>query len=355
MYKEDELSELISKIFSKQTDNIIELLKLAGLNPKTDLRGMDLSQTDFSGQDLSHYRFDEVDFSSANLEGANLEGAILTRANLNNAILRNTNLSKANLIDSDLIGAILEGAYVNDIEINSELRDTLLVEGARFSEKNPYTPLINKNSATKNASLLLVDDHELVLSGVKHICCQMGYNVAGTASTGEESIDKVDELNPDVVFMDINMPGMGGLEATRRLIAKKPNLIVIVLTVHSDQMFVQKLLDAGARGYISKGSPADELRDGISRTQNNEIYLSEDIRRSFSNSKHSSNIPKMLSQRETQIMMLIVTGKKTSEISDMLSLSPKTISTYRYRLYEKLSVENDIEMANYAINQGYIA
>ncbi len=206
--------------------------------------------------------------------------------------------------------------------------------------------------------VLLVDDHELVRTGIKRILDDSkGIQVIAEASTGEEAIARVREHQPDVVLMDVNMPGIGGLEATRKIIQSYPDLRVIVVTIHVDEPYPTRLLEAGASGYLTKGCAVEEIVNAINIVHTGERYIGADIARQLALSMlpggERSPFDK-LSQREMQVMLMVTQGHNIQEISDKLCLSPKTISTYRYRLYEKLSVDNDVELTHLAMRHGMI-
>lgn len=206
--------------------------------------------------------------------------------------------------------------------------------------------------------VLLVDDHELVRTGIKRILDDTrGISVIAEASTGEEAIRQVREHKPDVVLMDVNMPGIGGLEATRKIIQSYPDLRVIVVTIHVDEPYPTRLLEAGASGYLTKGCAVDEIVTAIRVVHQGERYIGADIARQLALSMlpggERSPFDK-LSQREMQVMLMVTQGHNIQDISDKLCLSPKTVSTYRYRLYEKLGVDNDVELTHLAMRHGMI-
>ncbi len=207
-------------------------------------------------------------------------------------------------------------------------------------------------------NVLLVDDHELVRTGIRRILGDArGIKVVGEAKSGEEAINMVRDHQPDVVLMDINMPGIGGLEATRKLKHMCPTLKVIVVTVYNDEPFPTRLLEAGAAGYLTKSSNVEEIVAAIHAVYEGERYIAADIARqmAFSILPGGDRSPlEKLSRREMQVMMMVTQGQSTQEISDSLCLSPKTVSTYRYRLYEKLGVDNDVELTHLAIRHGMI-
>lgn len=201
-------------------------------------------------------------------------------------------------------------------------------------------------------NVLLVDDHELVRTGIEHLLKESsGINVVGVACSGEEAIEQVDHLRPDVVLMDINMPGIGGIEASRKISRRYPDVKIIALTVHADGPFPQRLLSAGAHGYISKSSPVNELVSAVWSVFNGRRYLSADVasEMAFANLHGGSESPfSQLSQRELQVVTMTLQGKSIQEMSKLLAISVKTVSTYRYRVYDKLCIKNDVELTRLA-------
>ena len=207
--------------------------------------------------------------------------------------------------------------------------------------------------------ILLVDDHDLFRAGVSSILRdQDGMVVVGEYADGEQAIKAVRDEAPDLILMDVNMPGIGGIEATRKILKIAPQVRIIAVTVLSDDPFPNQLLDAGARGYISKGSGSEEMLEAIKMVMRGHYYISGDVAQkltlaSFRKKGESSPLG-TLSAREMQVMLMIIRGQSTQEISDALFLSPKTISTYRHRLFEKLDVSNDVELTHLAIRHGLL-
>lgn len=206
-------------------------------------------------------------------------------------------------------------------------------------------------------SVLLVDDHELVRTGIRRLLEDApGIKVIGEADSGEAAMEAVRTLQPDVVLMDVTMPGIGGLEATRKLTQTHPGLKVIIVTVHSDDPFPSRLLKAGAAGYLTKGAKAEEMVEAIRRVHEGERYLSLEVAQQLALTMlpgAESPFDK-LSEREMQVMLMLMQGQSMQDISDRLCLSPKTISTYRYRLYEKLGVRNDAELTRLGLRHGML-
>ena len=207
-------------------------------------------------------------------------------------------------------------------------------------------------------NILIVDDHELVRAGLKGILAVSSeYQVVGEAETGEQALELIKELQPDLVLMDINMPGIGGLEATRKLKQANPEIKVIVLTMHKEGPFPSNLIKAGAKGYITKDCGVEETLAAIVAVMKGNTYISNEVAQQLAVdmlTTGSQNPFDALSQRELQILMMILQGNKIREIAETLNLSSKTISTYRYRLFDKLKVKNDTEMTRLAIQYGMI-
>lgn len=206
--------------------------------------------------------------------------------------------------------------------------------------------------------VLLVDDHELVRTGIRRIIeDSKGFTVVGEAQNGESAIRLAKELAPDVVLMDMNMPGIGGLEATRKLARFCPDIKVIVLTILAEEPMPQKVMEAGAAGFLTKGSHPDEMLNAIRTVCTGQRYLPADIAQKMALrpfNGEDANPFTQLSDRELQIMMMITRGEKVQTISDKLNLSPKTVNSYRYRMFEKLAIQNDVELTHMAIRYGML-
>lgn len=207
--------------------------------------------------------------------------------------------------------------------------------------------------------VLIVDDHELVRAGLRRILEEAeDIEVLAEAESGEKAVRLAAELEPDLLLMDISMPGIGGIEATRTIRRRDPNVQVVVVTVHSDAPFPDQLLDAGALGYLTKGCPAGELLLAVRTVAEGRPFVSSIVSEKLTLSRISGTDPESpfnsLSKREMQVLMLIIQGMKNADISDSLFLSPKTVSTYRHRLYEKLQVETDVGLAFVAMRHGLV-
>ncbi|MDB5971186.1 MAG: uvrY [Hydrocarboniphaga sp.] len=206
--------------------------------------------------------------------------------------------------------------------------------------------------------IMLVDDHRLVRAGLRRVLQEAAdMAVVAEACSGEEALDLARDSNPDVVLMDINMPGIGGLECTRRLLQRSPATKVIAVSMHMEEPYPSRFLAGGAAGYLSKDSAADEVVSAIRRVHAGGHYVAADVAGNLAASlvRGANNSPfEQLSQRETQVMLMVTKGYGTQEISDRLHLSPKTVSTYRYRLFEKLNVTNDVELTRMAMRYGLL-
>lgn len=207
--------------------------------------------------------------------------------------------------------------------------------------------------------VLVVDDHDLVRSGIARMLGDVeGMKVVGEASNGEEALKQVRELQPDVVLMDVKMPGMGGLEATRKMLRSNADVRVIAVTACAEEPFPSRVLQAGASGYLTKGADLDEMVMAIRQVHHGRRYLSPDIAQALALKQLSldgkSTPFDALSEREMQIAMMIVDCQKVQDISDTLCVSPKTVNTYRYRIFEKLEISSDVELTLLAVRHGLL-
>ncbi|MDJ0860972.1 MAG: UvrY/SirA/GacA family response regulator transcription factor [Gammaproteobacteria bacterium] len=205
--------------------------------------------------------------------------------------------------------------------------------------------------------VLLVDDHDLVRTGIRRLLEDTeGIQVVGEARSGEEALNVAQISNPEVVLMDVNMPGMGGLEATRKLLRQKPMLKIIVVSVHMDGLVPKRLLEAGAVGYLSKGCSAEDVVLAVRTVQRGQRYISRDIAQTLALGTLAGgpNALESLSERELQVLLQITRGHSIQEIAHVLFLSPKTVSTYRSRIMKKLGVHSDVELTHLALRHGII-
>lgn len=207
--------------------------------------------------------------------------------------------------------------------------------------------------------VLVVDDHDLVRAGITRMLADIdGLQVVGQADCGEESLIKARELKPDVVLMDVKMPGIGGLEATRKLLRSHPDIKILAVTACEDDPFPTWLLQAGAAGYLTKGAVLNEMVHAIRLVFSGQRYISPQIAqqlalKAFEPQTNGSPF-ELLSDREVQIALMIAGCQKVQSISDKLCLSPKTVNTYRYRIFDKLSISSDVELALLAVRYGMV-
>lgn len=208
--------------------------------------------------------------------------------------------------------------------------------------------------------ILVVDDHDLVRMGIARMLEDVGdFRVVGDAKTGEEAVRMARQQSPDVVLMDVKMPGMGGLEATRKLLAFDPSLKVIAVTAYDDDLYPERLLKAGAMGYITKGAEVEEMITAINTVFRGDAYMSNSIAqqlalKKFGGKKEGASPFEQLSERELQTAVMIVNGSKVQEIADTFCVSPKTVNSYRYRIFDKLKVSSDVELALLAVRHNIL-
>ena len=221
--------------------------------------------------------------------------------------------------------------------------------------------------------IMLVDDHEVVRFGLKSFLdTQSGLEVVAEAGNGEEAISRAMEAKPDVILMDITMPGMDGMEATRQLKTLCPNCLVLALTVHEDKEYFVQMLAAGASGYITKQAASDELVMAIETVAKGYVYLQpalarwllddyQRLNKQFPTSEQKVGVEKshlpnldILSQRERQVLELVADGHNNKYIGEKLELSPKTIARHRERIMNKLNMHSRTELVKFAIRTGLI-
>ncbi|MFL9709951.1 response regulator [Methylobacillus pratensis] len=205
--------------------------------------------------------------------------------------------------------------------------------------------------------VMLVDDHAVVRMGFKLLLeSDQAIQVIAEAESGEQAIKLYQEHQPDVVVMDITMPGIGGLEAIDRIRAKDEHARVLVLSAHEDSVHPKRVLNAGAMGYLTKRSAAEELIKAIHTVAGGKMYLEANVAQQMAIQQISGqqNPVDILSDREFEVFMALAKGKTTNEIADTLSLSPRTVGTHLYNIKQKLNANNSAEIALIAMRSGLI-
>lgn len=206
-------------------------------------------------------------------------------------------------------------------------------------------------------NVMLVDDHAVVRMGFKMLLeLAPDIKVVAEAESGEQGVKMYMEHHPDVVVMDITMPGIGGLEAIERIMAKDSTARVLVLSAHEDSVHPKRVLKAGAMGYLTKRSAAEELIKAIRSVAGRKMYLEASIAQQMAIQQLSgeANPVDVLSAREFEVFMALAKGKTTNEIADTLCLSPRTIGTHLYNIKQKLNANNSAEIALIAMRAGLI-
>jgi len=224
----------------------------------------------------------------------------------------------------------------------------------------------------KPITVILVDDHDVVRTGLRSFLnTQEDVKVVAEARNGEEALLRAEEMKPDLVIMDITMPGMDGLEATRQLKARNPECLVLALTVHEDKQYFMEMLAAGASGYITKQAAADDLVAAIRAVASGQVYLQpalarwllDDFQRlvkqeqaqmkAVENGEQMVGL-EVLSLREREVLELVGQGWNNQQIGAQLGLSPKTIARHRERIMNKLNMHSRTELVKFAIRTGLI-
>jgi DNA-binding NarL/FixJ family response regulator len=211
-------------------------------------------------------------------------------------------------------------------------------------------------------SVLIADDHAIVREGISSLLETIDdIEVAGEAKNGQEALDKTQELKPDIILMDITMPGMSGLEATRLVRRQNPDTKVLVLTMHEGDEYFFKLLDAGASGYLIKGCSSEELVAALRAVHRGDIFLyptmttkllSDYLRRGHAGEKETGD---GLTNREMEVLKYIADGHTNQDIAERLVLSVATVQTHRANIMAKLGLHNAAELVKYAIRRGFIS
>jgi len=209
----------------------------------------------------------------------------------------------------------------------------------------------------KRIRILLADDHAVVRQGFKMILsAQPDMEIVGEAGNGHEAVALAENLKPDVVVMDVAMPELNGIEATRRLAESVPHARVVALSMHKDSVYVREILRAGARGYLLKDSVAGDLVSAVRAVAQGEGYLSPAVSDAVLNDyrRHVTNPIDLLTSREREVLQMLAEGKTNKEIATMLNLSVYTVEAHRGRIMEKLNMHSINELVRFALRNGLI-
>lgn len=206
--------------------------------------------------------------------------------------------------------------------------------------------------------LLIADDHPIVRNGIKDIIGEISASFEiDEAEDAHEVVQKVISNDYDIIILDISMPGGGGLNALKQIKSAKPNTKVLMLSIYDDQLYINRALKAGASGYLTKSVASDELELAIKKILAGEKYLSSEVAgkmASFIYSDKEKQKHELLSEREYQVFLYIVQGHTNSEIAEELHISPKTVSTYRDRIMDKMDMSRNSELIHYALKNKLI-
>jgi DNA-binding NarL/FixJ family response regulator len=210
---------------------------------------------------------------------------------------------------------------------------------------------------SKKINIILVDDHAVVRAGVRRLLEQEPlFDVIGEAESGEKAYQLFGELNPDVMLMDLSMPGMGGLEAIRRILMRDEKAKILVLSMHEDLSFANQALKLGAKGYLIKNTLGDDLVKAIEAISQGDIFLSDEIAKKIAVSSIDGGQDPIhdLSAREFEIFRLLAEGFEVDAIATTLNISSKTVSNYQTMIKQKLNIHTPVELIRYAIKAGVI-
>ena len=206
-------------------------------------------------------------------------------------------------------------------------------------------------------NVLLADDHTIVREGIRSLLeAREEIKVVGEASTGREAVEKAGEIRPDIVIMDISMPILNGLEATRQIRRLYPECKVLVLTMHENRESVRQILKAGAIGYVIKKSAAGQLFNAIDAVNRGEAFFSPTISKMLLEDylEETDSPDEILSSRETEVLQLVAEGHTNKEIADLLFISVKTVEGHKDNIKKKLGIYNQAGLIKYAIGKGMI-
>jgi len=210
--------------------------------------------------------------------------------------------------------------------------------------------------------ILLADDHRILREGLRSLLAQQpDMQVAGEAASGEDALTLARRLRPDVVIMDVVLPGIDGVETTRRICSELPGTRVIGLSMHSDRRYVSQMLRAGALGYLVKDSAFEELNQAVRAVVAGKPYLSavitgalvdDFVRQTSAPARPTASPLEALTTRETEVLRLLADGKRVKEIATILAISVKTVESHRQNIMDKLEIHSTIELTRYALREG---
>lgn len=205
--------------------------------------------------------------------------------------------------------------------------------------------------------VLVVDDHDLVRMGIARMLADTeGIEVVGEAICGNSALNQAKKLNPDIILLDVNMPNMNGIDASKKLIQQAPNSKILAVSAISAEPYPSMLVKAGVHGYITKGVPVEDMIVAIKKIHAGGRYFSSEISESLAVSLlHDHKSPfDLLSEREYQVAIMVANCQSTQQIADALFVSNKTVNTYRYRIFDKLGVDSDVKLTHLAIRYGLV-
>jgi two-component system response regulator NreC len=210
--------------------------------------------------------------------------------------------------------------------------------------------------------LLLVDDHAVVRSGLRMLLeSEPEMEIAGEAGTAREALERVEQLRPDVVLMDIGLPDLSGIEATQEIKRRSPEVAVVALTIHEDEEYFFKMLQAGASGYVPKRAAPEELLTAIRTAAEGQVYLYPSlakllVRDYLTRDRDAATVAERheLTDREREILAHLADGASTQEIAEVFTISPKTVARHRENIMRKLNLHSRTELVKYAIRKGII-
>jgi two-component system, NarL family, response regulator NreC len=210
---------------------------------------------------------------------------------------------------------------------------------------------------SKKLRILLADDHAMVRHGFRMILCsQADIEIVGEAGNGREAVEMAERLQPDLVVMDVAMPELNGIEATRRICEASPRIRILALSMHKDSVYVREILRAGARGYLLKDSSDTDLLAAVRAVAGGEGYLSPGVSEAVLSDyrRHVTDPIDLLTSREREVLQLIAEGRTNKEIATLLGLSVYTVDAHRGRIMEKLNLHSTGELVRFAVRKGLI-